>query len=81
VLTEDETRLVAHAFALRHDEQDVNLWFAPDDDLFAEAERLWQRGYLDRRWHEQDLVYRLSDEAMTANELVRLTDAAAGSQN
>jgi hypothetical protein len=76
MLTDDETRLVAHAYALRHDEADSDLWFAPDDEMFVEACRLWARGYLDRRWHGDDLVYRLSDKAMTAQELV-----AAISQN
>jgi hypothetical protein len=75
MLTEDETRLVAHAYALRHDEADTDLWFCPDTNLFAEACRLWTRGYLDRRWHGNDLVYRLSDKMMTAQQLANVRAA------
>ena len=86
MLTEEETRLLAHAYALRHDEPPGrDVWFCPDNLLFAEAARLWERGWLDRRWHRyrrrlrkhEDLVYRLSDQAMTAQELTRLTSAAS----
>jgi hypothetical protein len=58
--------VVAHAFALRRDETDQALFFCPADELLPECHRLVERGYLARRWHDQDLVYRLTDEAMTA---------------
>ena len=45
MLTEEETRLLAHAYALRHDEPPGrDVWFCPDNLLFAEAARLWERG-------------------------------------
>jgi hypothetical protein len=75
MLTEDETRLVAHAYALRHDEPGVELWFCPADNLFAEAARLSEGDYLNRRWNADDLVYRLTDQAMAAQELSRLLGA------
>jgi hypothetical protein len=60
-LTEDETRVIAHAYALRHDEQPGrDLWFCPDPGLLPDCHRLVERGYLQRRWHGDDAVYRLT---------------------
>jgi hypothetical protein len=72
MLTNDEVKLAAHAFALRHDETDTDLWFAPADRYFTEACRLWARGYLDRKWHNGELIYRYSDKALTAQRLAGL---------
>jgi hypothetical protein len=73
---------VAHAFALRHDEQPGrDLWFAPALELFPEAIVLHERGYLDRSWHGDDLVFRLSDVALMAQELSGLTAGIADRQN
>ena len=47
MLTSDQIRLVAHATALRFDETDVDLWFAPADDLLPEVHSLVVNGYLD----------------------------------
>ncbi len=69
-LTADETKIMAYAYALRHDEQPGrDLWFAWDDWDLPECHRLVDRGYLERRWHGDDLVYRLTDQMMTAQQL------------
>lgn len=73
MLTDDETRLIAYAYALRHDETDKDLWFATPDVLLPECHRLvYERGYLERRRHGDDYVYRLTDQAMAAQELYKL---------
>jgi hypothetical protein len=82
MLTEDETRVMAHAYALRHDEQPGrDLWFCPDDELLPECVCLVERGYLQRRWHGENLVYRLTDAMFTAQELSNLTASAEGREN
>jgi hypothetical protein len=82
MLTEDETRVMAHAYALRHDEEpDKDLWFCPDDWLLPECHRLVERGYLQRRWHGDDMVYRLTDAMLTAQELSGLLNGADGREN
>jgi len=73
MLTDDELQLAAHAYALRHDERDTDLWFRPEDHLFLAACRLWKRGYFTRRWSGDDLVYRCSDQMMTAQGLSELS--------
>ena len=73
MLTQDETKVMAHAYALRHDEEpDQDLWFRPDDCLVPECHRLVERGYLQRRWHGENMVYRLTDAMLTAQELTSL---------
>ena len=70
MLTTDEIRLVSHATALRFDEEPGrDMWFAPADELRAEAHRLVTSGYLDYRSYGDDMVYRLSDEAVSAQGL------------
>lgn len=81
MLTSDEVRLLAYATALRIDEDDTDHWFCPEIDLFAEAMGLVQRGYLHRRWHAGDMVFRLSDQALTAQLATNLTASAAANAN
>lgn len=81
MLSDDEVKLMAHAYALRHDEEgDIELWFCPGPDLFAEAARMWASGRLERRWLEGDLLYRMSDAAWQAQRLLAvMADANARS--
>lgn len=80
-LTHDETRLLAYLYAARHDEEDREAWFEVEPELFAEAARLWERGWLTRRWQDDELVYRLSGSAMTAIELAGVTASASDNVN
>jgi hypothetical protein len=81
-LTENEVRVVAHAFALRHDEHPgQDLWFCAEDWLLPECVCLVESGYLDRSWHGDDLVFRLSDAMFTAQEISSLTSGIADRQN
>jgi hypothetical protein len=66
-MTDDEVRLAAYAYALRADEQDTPLWFRPADDVFLEAIRLHERGWLDRDSHNGELVFRLADAGVVAH--------------
>jgi hypothetical protein len=79
MLTEDETRVMAYAYAIRHDEEPgKDMWFCPDGWDLPECHRLVERGYLERRWHGEDMVYRLTDAMLTAqklNALRRVGDA------
>lgn len=80
MLTEDEAQLVADTYLVRCGEQPGrDVWAAVDDDTVAGA--LVQRRYLDQRFHGDDRVYRLSDEALTAQELGTLLAGAAASVN
>jgi hypothetical protein len=82
MLTEVETRVIAHAYALRYDEEpDHDLWFCPDDWLLPECHRLVERGYLQRRWHGRDMVYRPADAMFTAQQLSNPTASAEGGEN
>ena len=84
MLTDTEAQLVADAYLLRRcDEQPgQELWFAAQDWLLPECHRLtFEYGYLHRRWHGDDLVYRLTDQALTAQELHALTQSVQGRQN
>ena len=81
-LTEKQARVLAHAYALRLDElPGQDLWFCPEDRLLPECLCLVERGYLARRWHVADLVYRLTDAMFTAQELANLTASTAGREN
>jgi hypothetical protein len=65
MLTDTEAQLLADAVLLRYDEQPGrDLWFAADGGTLCEG--LVKRRYLDQRRHGNDCVYRLTDEAMTA---------------
>jgi hypothetical protein len=83
MLTDAEASLLADAFLLRNAEHDdQQLWFAVRDDLLPECHRLvHDRGYLDRRWHGDDLVYRYSDTATTAMGLSALVAPDAITSN
>ena len=82
MLSDSEIALMAHAYAIRNDEQEgADQWFAPTDDTFTEAARLWTRGYLDRRWHADDLVYRLSDKMLSSMLMLAMMRSARASQN
>lgn len=75
MLTESETRLVAYAVAIRADEQQgVPLWWAPADEAAPDAVLLHARGYFEHSWHNGDMLFRLSDRAMTAQELYKLAN-------
>jgi hypothetical protein len=81
VLTDREVRLLAHAYTLRLDEQDETLWFCPGDQQHPEAIRLAGRGYLQRAWHDGDLVFRFSDQALAAQGLSELIENAKANAN
>lgn len=68
-LTESEVTVIGDATMLRLSETDADQWFAVDDDHLAEAFDLSDRGILDRRWHNSDPVFRLSDAAMRGYQL------------
>ena len=73
MLTQDETKVMAHAYALRHDEEPGrDLWFRPDDCFVPECHGLVERGYLQRRWHGDEMVHRLTDASFAAQELTAL---------
>jgi hypothetical protein len=75
VLTDTETRLVGNMMLLRMSEQGAPVWAALDDDVIAEAHRLHETGYLDRRYDQDrdDLLYRASDQACRALALYTTT--------
>ena len=62
VFTDDELKLASHMYALRHDEEDRELWACVADEMFSEATRLMERGWLDRAWRDDEMLFRLSDE-------------------
>ena len=61
-LTEDELGLVA--CAIQHPEG-----FPVKPQFLADAHRLYERGWLDRRLVEDEIVWTLSDRGVTALEL------------
>jgi hypothetical protein len=73
-ITEAEAAIIADAYLLRSAERDRPFWFAVPDELRKEAYRLtFKTGHLNRRRTDRHLVYRLSDEALIAQELHQLT--------
>jgi hypothetical protein len=77
--TEDELRLLflaREAWLEGHD-------FRPADDLFPEAHRLAERGWLQRRFNQAngDLVFRWSPAAEAALDVNALTTEASESVN
>ena len=80
MLSDSEIALLARAYALRHDEDEGDMWFAVTDDAFATAARLWASGRLDRRWDasRHDFLYRLGDRAWQAQRTyIAMSDAAS----
>ena len=47
----------------------------------VEAILLHERGYLDRSWNGDDLVFRLSDQAMTAQEFAKMAALSPADMN
>jgi hypothetical protein len=78
-LTADELKLASYFFALRHDEEERELWACVTDDVFAPAARLMERAWLDRAWYEDEMLFRMSDEGYSAVELTSLIEP--GSMN
>jgi hypothetical protein len=74
-MTDAELHLISLAVALRIDETASTEWFCPEDGEFATAARLFERGWLNRRWHGRpsddgaDFVYRLTDKGLAAMDL------------
>lgn len=66
MLSDAEMKLLGYASIMRAQEQEKELWWCPADDYFTEAARLWTTGWLDRKWHGDDLTYRLSDRGVQA---------------
>lgn len=82
MLTEAEAQMVADAFLLRVSERDdQEFWFATPDLALIEAHELVELGYLDRRWNGEDILYRLTDRALSAQELHQAMAARAASMN
>jgi hypothetical protein len=84
MLTESEIRLAAYAYALRHDEREGHeLWFAVEDDVLRAADSLMRKRWFDRSWRRredgtEDMMFRLSDQAMTAYEMATLVTMPVG---
>jgi hypothetical protein len=74
-----EIGVASYLYALRHDEDDHEMSTCVDDDEFLAAARWMQRGWLDRAWCAGDILFRMSDQQMTALELRALLEP--GSQN
>ena len=70
-LTENQIRVLAHASdSASMNYPDRILWFRAGGPVAAGVLLLtFKSGYLQRRWHDSDMVCRLTDEAMTAQEL------------
>lgn len=81
MLDDDQQQLLITAYELRQAEADADLWFAPTADKFVTAVALWERRYLDRRWHGDDLVYRIADQVTAALDANALMSLADGRQN
>lgn len=80
-LTDNEVKVAAYLYALRHDEEGRELWEVPEDEDFAVYARLWERGYLDRKWAGGDLVYRATDEMVKAQAMTALLLSTTGRDN
>jgi len=69
MFSSEELAVVREAWALRIVEGDRPVWFTIIDDGLPAAHRLTALGVLERRWMTTDdlgdLVYRLSDQALT----------------
>lgn len=69
--------LIRDAIELRASEPTGrDLWFAVEDELQAEADALHQAGMLDRRWHGEDMVWRLADDAFRKVQAAAATTAS-----
>jgi hypothetical protein len=68
MLTDEETRVAAYAFALHLDDKG----FVPTDSYLPECERLRERGWLTRRIDGGEPVYDLTPGGRLAMELHRL---------
>jgi len=77
--TEDELEVLLLAWATRQ----KGLDFRPSDELWPESHRLTERGWLERRWNNQngDIVFRWSHQAEAALDINNLTATAKASVN
>ena len=76
-MTHDELRVLSDLFIARS----AGLVGAVQDEYAAEAERLAEAGWLERRWHEGDLVYGFTDTGLGAMELAGLHRTDEADQN
>ncbi len=76
-MTDDELQLLSDLFIARS----AGLVGAVQDEYAAEAERLTEQGWLERRWHGDDLVYGISDNGISALELAGLHRTDPADQN
>jgi hypothetical protein len=74
-------KTLSYATVVHAQEDGRELWWAPTDDRFVEAARLWARGWLSRKWHDDDLVYRLSAKGAMVQALSRTCTRAASNLN
>lgn len=76
-MTEDETRVAAHAFALHLEDKG----FVPHDEFLPTCESLCERGWLSRRMDHGEPVYELTPGGRLAMELHRLGNPSNVSLN
>jgi hypothetical protein len=69
LLTEDEVKVAAHAYAVGAEGRS----FTPHDEWLPACESLREKGWLSRRMVEGDVDYSLTPTGTTAMELNRLS--------
>jgi hypothetical protein len=75
--TEDELRVLFDAWVVHQDGEA----FAPQDVFLPECHRLAEAGWLERRMHGDDVVFRWSDQAEAALNLSAAMTTAKESVN
>jgi hypothetical protein len=76
-LTEDEGQLVADLWLART----KGMAGAVKPELLPAAVALCERGWVERRWHGENVVFWFSDEGVGALGVNALTESVAGREN
>jgi hypothetical protein len=69
-LTDDELQVLGDLYLARM----AGLAGAVKDEFIPEAHDLAERGWLERRWHHDEMVWWMTDQALTALDLSALTN-------
>ena len=76
-LTDDEGQVVADLWAARM----FGLAADVKPEFYPAAHTLAERGWLERRWHGDDMVWWFTDQGLAALDLNALTESVEDRQN
>jgi hypothetical protein len=76
-VTQDELQVLSYLYLCRTQGLDA----AVKPEFVPEVHRLTEQGWVERRWYEGDLVWRLSDKGMVSLQLAGLHRTSPADQN